>query len=134
MGRVKKEIKTYEIKDFLRGAMYLHLRRALKQSPRTEQKPWAIESDDWDRAFNTFPWNGWFSGAIPKWRKYRHYKTRRARDMALIDLNKKYRYVCKFRAPPNEDKYLNLTPKRIQEAESIFCKYLRRIFREKKND
>jgi hypothetical protein len=129
MGKIKREVKGYEIKNALRLAFRYHIKPALQESQPSEKKVWAIECDDWYRAYNKFPWEGWFKYDLPKWRKFRHYRTREARDRALKDLQKNYRWTCKFRIPEREEAGQQ-TKQRLFEAEGFICRYLKKLMGE----
>lgn len=130
MGKIKYEVKGYEIKNALRFAFRYYIEPALQESQPSKEKIWAIESDDWHRAYNKFPWNGWFGSSVPKWRKFRHYRTRSARDRALKDLQKRYRWTCNFRIPEEENQSRQ-TEQRLNEAESFICRYLKKLMGDK---
>lgn len=132
MGKIKRKVEPYEVQEFIRSSMVIHRNRAMPQAEATDKKPWGIQSNDWYRSYGKFPWGDYFKYAIPEWRNFRYYKSKSARDRALIDLTKQYRYTCTFRVPPTEDRRAFYTEKRIKETESIFCSYLKKIFGDKK--
>lgn len=130
MGRVKKKLERSELEPFLRTAIRNQFHINYPQSPKTDEKPWGIESNDWHIKFTQLYGMGWiYKDAIPHWRSYKHYRTREDRDKALKDLSHRYRYsLIKFRVPWREEYDKSLNPSKSEIVRNIEAVKKRNIF------
>jgi hypothetical protein len=112
MGKVKLEkISSVEIKWLVFKAISSHINGAYYESEPTRDKPYGVESNDWAYRFNQWPIQGCYK---KEFRRFRHYRSRKSRDRALIDLKGSHPYLS-FRVPQNEEivlERLGVLPKR----------------------
>lgn len=129
MGKFKKPIRNYEVQFMVEQGLKTFMIKSFHESKPTKEKPYGIEATDWHQKFVAFPYKDYFENIIPKYRKFRHYKTSKARDRALEDLeaySKKHYLGIKFRVPPNEKNYI--LPQFTENKPKGFIAYIKHFF------
>ena len=93
MGKInieQHEVTDYNIIQYLKIGYNELINMVNQESPKTDKKQYAVLSNDWDLRFNSGSMKSLYN---KKWRKFRHYRTKNARDRAIVMLNHHYKSI-----------------------------------------
>lgn len=130
MGKIRDNssaVNEIVFKEFVRASMRKYFHEAFTESKPTEEKPYGILASDW---YHMFDEEKAFGIPCESKRGFRHYKSRKDRDKALVDLRKHYPHV-EFTIPPWEESVLHRLGIE-EEKPSVYVKvtsFIRRCFR-----